>query len=474
MELLVILTCLFVLMSLIRYNPFYKWIIRRVDKTLNKSQFNVLVQTPSLVLKEKNQKANNRNSAATNDNFTYFKHNSDCNLKELGESLLQLNDYTEAAYRINDFVLQRSKELERPMVRQLNQIQYFNKLSQIDEGIRDNGKLVVNIVKSFLQQLVQSNIDVNKTIMQHLKVLCGKLGYKIIEDELGGFNMVIDSTTPFDTMMETDHNDYRTFEAISHISRDWSSDFKEERKPILDYIMNCIPKVENLENTLVCVPGSGLGRISHEIAERFNTVKVQSIEWSSLMHICNQAIYNIDEDFEVRPFVIHYSNQLNVENQLRSYTIPASEFKKPHNIDLLWGDFRKYIPLKNSSIGYSDNINDSVTDLYENILVVTPFFIDTAENLFEYFSSIESLQNHCKNLFWVNVGPLKYGTRPLVQLNNEELKKLRALRGWVDIDEDVQVNDINKLAGYLTDKKGLYQGYYGLTKFFTKFNKSRE
>ena len=101
--------------------------------------------------------------------------------------------------------------------------------------------------------------------------------------------------------------------------------------------------------------------------------------------------------------------------------------------------------------------------------MITAYFIDTAENLFEYMESIESLKQNCKDLHWINVGPLKYGTKPVIQLTADELSELRRIRGWETLSEIYLVDYKQELNGYLTDQKSLYQGYYGLIKFHSKF-----
>ncbi|MCG8711237.1 hypothetical protein JHU04_004639, partial [Brenneria sp. 4F2] len=70
-----------------------------------------------------------------------------------------------------------------------------------------------------------------------------------------------------------------------------------------------------------------------------------------------------------------------------------------------------------------------------------------------------------KKLHWINAGPLKYGTRPLVQLNAVELRNLRNMRGWQDLQESYETDHTRSLTGYLTDYGSLFQCYYGLLKF---------
>ena len=96
--------------------------------------------------------------------------------------------------------------------------------------------------------------------------------------------------------------------------------------------------------------------------------------------------------------------------------------------------------------------------------MVTAFFMDTAENLIDYMDTINELtrgKNGVKNGYWINVGPLKYGTAARVELNAEEFAHLRKKMGWQDIDNRISLDE-NQLVGYTTDKESLWQGYYGL------------
>lgn len=77
--------------------------------------------------------------------------------------------------------------------------------------------------------------------------------------------------------------------------------------------------------------------------------------------------------------------------------------------------------------------------------------------MFEYLSSIEALKKYCKELHWVNVGPLKYGTKPLVQFTGDELSRLRKIRGWKDLVEEYEVDSSKGLNGYLTDYESMYK-----------------
>lgn len=172
------------------------------------------------------------------------------------------------------------------------------------------------------------------------------------------------------------------------------------------------------------------------------------------MYICNLFALEYKHDVKIRPFVQQYSCQTVFDNQLRSLSADLSKVGHRSNLDPLWGDFTRYSPISKD---------------YDKIIICSAYFIDTAENMFEYLSSIEALKKYCKELHWVNVGPLKYGTKPLVQFTGDELSRLRKIRGWKDLVEEYEVDSSKGLNGYLTDYESMYQGYYGLLKFHSVF-----
>ncbi|GMG55538.1 unnamed protein product [Ambrosiozyma monospora] len=252
---------------------------------------------------------------------------------------------------------------------------------------------------------------------------------------------------------------YRVIESLCHYSRDWSNLGDVEIQPLLDYIKLQFKGLD-LSEFVAVVPGSGLGRVAHEIAlSGFN--RVHAVEFSWLMTLCNEYVYanlskeekNPTNSYNIFPFIHNYSNHLNLENQIRGFQFKQLE-KKPENLNIHTADFTTF----NISQFHTDK--DGVVKMPENLVIVTCFFIDTAENMMDYFDAIDRIASSFKGKkIWVNVGPLKYGTAAKVELNNEEVKMVREAMGWKTIDEA----ETPKTLGYLTDVKGLWKGYYGVT-----------
>jgi hypothetical protein len=279
---------------------------------------------------------------------------------------------------------------------------------------------------------VESNIKIN-----------AKLANRIAEEMIEKFEL-----TPVDLRSGTLNPNSRAIEAITHYARDWTP-ISEELDPLLKFISQSVDKyVENKSKTIVIVPGSGLGRIAHEVSQ-MGFARVETVEFSGLMYLCNEFVYGPKEKYDIHPFLHSYSHHTSAKNHTRHVQFERKE--KPDNLILNYGDFRDF---------QVENIEE-----YDQVVVLTAFFMDTAQNLFDYFQAIETVIGSKKGL-WINVGPLKYGTAPFVELSLEEIRKLREIRGWKDLDEP----KAGELAGYLTDTEGLWQGYYGLGKWVSSRN----
>jgi hypothetical protein len=260
---------------------------------------------------------------------------------------------------------------------------------------------------------------------------------------------------------QTSNSNYRVIEVLGHLKRDWCQG--NEIDPLLSYICRGLNKVippEKRGDTCVIVAGSGLGRIAHEVAT-LGFGHVHAIEYSGLMHLCNQFIYANDKPLKIYPYVHSCSNFVDTESQSRFDTI--NPVQKPNNLTLNLDDFRYF----------------SVEDKFQNVVVVSAFFIDTAENVIDYFDSMQKLtapsrNNAIENGYWINIGPLKYGTAAQAELNAEEITKIRHKMGWNDLDYKNGVNP-DELVGYITDKQSFWQGYYGVSQWTSqrKENKTK-
>lgn len=441
---IVVFTILAVVMSFLRkYKPFRSWFVTKLEDSF----VDHFTSARKLVV-------NGDFSLARNSKN--FRTGKETTLHDLSKALSHLSEYLVRAQGQNGVMFQRTRELSPAIRDQLKTLNYFSKIRDVNISLQNNYKVVESVIRYVLEQLVKNNANNSDNgLKDQLKATCLEFGYVVSEkNELyrNSGNLIVEML---------DSNQYRVSEAISHLCRDWSPSFRCERESFNHFFKERIlslglPKDEKV---LIIVPGAGVGQLSHFLATNFPDFEVDSIEWSALMYICGQFALGYGKDIELSPFALRYSGQLDCMRQLRTVGIQLSEVKRSSNLRFHWGDFCEFIPTE---------------ERYDSIVVCTEFFLDTAENLFDYFETIEEFKTRCNNLHWINAGPLKYGTRPLVQLTANELNKLRQLRGWKDMHES-HVTDYNSpLIGYLTDYGSLFQCYYGALKFHSTFTVDRK
>lgn len=439
----IIFACIAVLMSFLRrYKPFRNWAASLLQHSLSDYLLpskQVAVATPNFKIAK---------------TVPSFEDSGSTTLYELTQCLGQLQEYSVRAQRQNATIFNRTRELDETCIEQLRELEYFSKIQKVNSCIEANYKVLQAVIRHILEKIVKANLEnrQDETLLDQLKTICAELGYTLEDDgslEFVGEQVVLAASTS---------NQSRVNEAIGHLCRDWSDSFLCEREPLIEFISKSLshPCVDGSKRTLIVIPGAGAGQIPYSTAKKFPHFDVVSIELSPLMYVFNEFALDHGIDVGIRPFCQHYSGSSSVQNQTRKFNIRLAGVKRPSNLTVHWGNFLQY-----TTNGQK----------YEQVIVCTAFFIDTAENLFDYIMAIESLGKYCNELQWINVGPLKYGTRPLVQFTADELRKLRELRGWHDIVEERVTDYKSGLNGYMTDRESLYQGYYGLLKFHTRFQK---
>lgn len=332
---------------------------------------------------------------------------------DLVSSVYDLNSYLQNAYKWNNRRRVLFRQMSPLQQKIASPVDYPKKLNTVDKYFDKNNQVISTIVSNAIKK------------------------YDIKEYEL---KLVEGQATA-----NKRNNYFRVVESLCHFARDWPVEPSDEVSPLLEYIKEQCKDL-NHEKTIAIVPGSGLGKVSHTLAEmKFSSV--HAIEFSWLMVLMNEFLYSKSEKqkLKIYPYLHTYSNHLTLEDQLRPVEISHS-ISKPLNLEIHNADFTKF--------KIQEHLNPSETP--ENLVFVTCFFLDTAENLVEYLQSINSISSTFKGKKkWINLGPLKYGTAAKIELSNDELKTLVKSMGWDIVDEPDP-----KLLGYLTDKKGLWQGYY--------------
>ncbi|KAF1925979.1 N2227-domain-containing protein [Didymella exigua CBS 183.55] len=193
-------------------------------------------------------------------------------------------------------------------------------------------------------------------------------------------------------------------QTLKHFVRDWADDGSKERDdafPCILTTLSALAPPAASPRLRILLPGSGLGRLGTEIAN-LGRFQVTLNEYSMAMNIAYRFLTSTPaQHFAFHPFVDALSHHSTTANLLRRVDAPNA----PPNPDVLLveGDFNTAF-----------NDQQAAFDV-----VVTHFFIDTARNLVAYFDTIHRLL--APGGRWVNLGPLLYGTAPLVQLSLDEI-----------------------------------------------------
>lgn len=345
---------------------------------------------------------------------------------ELLQAISSLDDYAMNSRKTND----RRRSLYRMMSwrqqKLCDEAGYSSKLKRIDTGITQNNTTFSAIAEAAKKHYGITYRDLSELSKQK-------------------------------TLKSTSSSNYRVVESMGHFIRDWVD--STETQPLLEYVqkqLDAIIPQEKVSKTCIIIPGSGLGRVAHEVAIHKKYGAVHAVEFSGLMHCCNQFVYeNYDnEKFLIIPYANSTSNFLTADAQFREVVVPTN-IPKPANLHLHLDDFCAF------------EIPDC--EKYENVVVISVFFIDTAENILDYFDQINLLSapskhTNTKNGYWINVGPLKYGSAARAELNGDEIAAIRKQMGWRDLETSNSLQT-DRLYPYITDKQSLWQGFYGVTKW---------
>ncbi|AMD21554.1 HFL302Wp [Eremothecium sinecaudum] len=212
----------------------------------------------------------------------------------------------------------------------------------------------------------------------------------------------------------------KTVSIFSQLVREWSQECNHERLVLLkrleSFFNSTYPKSIR-SNVNVLVPGAGLGRLVVDIVKLgFNT---EGNELSYHMLLISRYLLNgglQKNQLTIYPFIHIFGNHLNRESQLTGVNIPdvsvADELGGNNLMSMSAGSFVDIygpnIHIKQS--GYYSNTPEMRlqrgTNSKSKDVVITCFFIDTANNILDY---IETIHNVLKpGGYWINFGPLLY------------------------------------------------------------------
>ncbi|THU98611.1 N2227-domain-containing protein [Dendrothele bispora CBS 962.96] len=205
---------------------------------------------------------------------------------------------------------------------------------------------------------------------------------------------------------------------LAHVGRDWSSEGSQERasifSPILDALKDGLSGVKGEKKVLV--PGFGLGRLAHEIAnEKDYSVDACELDYGSVIaynYLVNRTMATFEHT--VYPYITNWPFQRTAKGRFAPIRFP--DMLPTSHVNLVEGDFLTEFP---------------ESEKYD--AVVTLFFIYVSENIIDFLSNIHRLLK--PGGLWVNLGPFKWGSFSQMQLSAEEVLDL-AERLGLRVDHD--------------------------------------
>lgn len=162
-------------------------------------------------------------------------------------------------------------------------------------------------------------------------------------------------------------------------------------------------------------------------------------EWSMYMNVAYRFLEEHGQAVKhtFYPFVEGWSHHATDADMQRSLSFPDVDLQ-PSAVLMAEGDFTTAF---NEQKGYYD-------------VVITYFFIDTARNLLSYFDTIKKVLK--PGGYWINLGPLLYGTAPFVQLSLEEIIKITEAMGFHYQHTDRKCGDLTLEGATVRGMEAIY------------------
>ncbi|PPQ96317.1 hypothetical protein CVT26_005680 [Gymnopilus dilepis] len=240
---------------------------------------------------------------------------------------------------------------------------------------------------------------------------------------------------------------------LKQLVRDWSEEGKAERdvcyKPMIEALVQHFADVsaEDRRKVKVLVPGSGLGRLSWDVAHL--GFACQANEFSHYMLLTSYFVLNKTAQIKqhtFHPYVHSFSNAPNKESILQKISIPdvnPSDLPPGSDFSLVAGDFEEI---------FDNEEQDGQWDA-----VLTCFFIDTAKNIVNYLRILHRILR--PGGVWINLGPLLWHwenntTNDIsIELDMEEVKTLAKEIGFEISNErtidTTYTNNAQSMLGYV-------------------------
>ncbi|KAF4840863.1 Carnosine N-methyltransferase [Colletotrichum siamense] len=258
--------------------------------------------------------------------------------------------------------------------------------------------------------------------------------YEISQEELSAHSKAKDAANQLADRVSVS-------QALKHFVRDWSTSGQGEREdgfPCIHTTMKSLFPDRSETDVKVLVPGSGLGRLGHELAG-LGGFDVTINEWSMFMNLAYRFVetHPGPGSKSVHPFIDSWSHHATNADMLRGVSFPDIRVNAS-SVLLVEGDF---VAEFKSQKGQFDS-------------VVTYFFIDTARNVMSYFDTIHSVLK--LGGYWINFGPLLWGTGPFVQLSLEEIAAVAKEMGFEFLDIDATCGDVTLETDLIRGKEAVY------------------
>ncbi|KAF8909806.1 N2227-like protein-domain-containing protein [Gymnopilus junonius] len=226
---------------------------------------------------------------------------------------------------------------------------------------------------------------------------------------------------------------------MKQLVRDWSEEGNEERE----------------RNLKVLVPGSGLGRLSWDVAHM--GFACQANEFSHYMLLTSYFILNKTAQIKqhtFHPYVHSFSNAPNKESILRKVAVPdvdPSDLPAGSDFSLVAGLLNSmHCAVKETEFKWTEQEGQWNA-------ILTCFFIDTAKNIVNYLRILHRIL--APGGIWINIGPLLWhwennNTNDLsVELDMEEVKTLAREVGFEISNErtidTTYTNNAQSMLGYV-------------------------
>lgn len=208
-------------------------------------------------------------------------------------------------------------------------------------------------------------------------------------------------------------------QALKHFVRDWSTSGRGEREDTFPCILGTMESLfpERAGNDVkVLLPGAGLGRLGHEVAS-LGDFEVTVNEWSMYMNLAYRFLeaHPRPGSQSVHPFIDSWSHHATNADMFRGVSFPDARVNAS-TVVLVEGDF----------------VSEFKGSRGEFDAVITLFFIDTARNVMSYLDTIHAALK--TGGYWINFGPLLWGTAPFVQLSLEEIVAIAQGMGFEFVD----------------------------------------